>query len=112
MAEGAVHRHILQQGYQPVARNVRSRYGEVDIVARDGDAMVFLEVKARRGTDAVLAGSASVDLRKRTRLRRMAVWYLCATGMPSDTVCRFDVAVVILDDDGRPAAVQVFQDAF
>jgi len=111
-AEGAVHRHILQQGYQPVARNVRSRYGELDIVARDGDAMVFLEVKARRGSDALLAGSASVDPRKRARLRCMAAWYLGATGMPANTVCRFDVALVILDSDGRPAAVQVFQDAF
>jgi putative endonuclease len=111
-AETAAHRHILQLGYQPVARNVRSRYGEIDIVAKDGETMTFIEVKARRGSAAIQRAGEAVDLRKQHRLRRLALSYLKDTGRPVDTVCRFDVVIVKLDRLGQPADVDILRDAF
>lgn len=111
-AESAAHRHLLQQGYLPMARNVRSRYGEIDIVARDGDVLAFIEVKARRGAEATRAGAEAVDRRKQLRMRRLALWYLRESGHPSDCLCRFDVALVTLGSCGAPVAVDVLKDAF
>ena len=58
-------------GYRIVARNVRLPGGEVDIIARDGDTVVFVEVKAR-ASDAFGSAAGAVDARKRSTLRALA----------------------------------------
>ncbi|MDP2872721.1 MAG: YraN family protein [Bacillota bacterium] len=111
-AEDAAHRLLLEQGYVPVARNVRCRFGEIDLVARESGAVVFVEIKSRRGDrDGLKAGSA-VDACKRGRLRGLAAWYLAHEGLDPETICRFDVVVVSLSGSGRPVAASVIQDAF
>lgn len=66
---------LLQRGYQIVGRNVRMPGGEIDVVARDGDVVVFVEVKARISKRFGSAVSA-VDARKRRTLRRLASEWL------------------------------------
>jgi putative endonuclease len=80
------------KGYRIEARNWRCPLGELDIVARHGDTLVFVEVKARHGRSAGSPQEA-VDARKRARLVRLAQAYLA--GLHGDAPpCRFDVVTV------------------
>jgi putative endonuclease len=99
-AERRAARVVEAGGMRVVERNVRLTGGEIDLVCRDGDAWVFVEVKARRpGWDD--APSAAVSWAKRRRLLRLAQRYLRRRGL-RDVRCRFDVVEVI--DDGRGAS--------
>jgi putative endonuclease len=101
--------HLGRQGLRVVARNVRSRLGEIDLVAEDGRTLVFVEVKARRGP-AADPPQAAVDERKRARLVRLAQAYLARGG--GERPCRFDVVAVTFDADDRPARVAHLRGAF
>ena len=80
-----------------VARNVRLPGGELDLVCRDGDAWVFVEVKARQpGWDA--APSAAVSWQKQRRLVRLAQHYLKSRGLRNVRV-RFDVVEITIGGD-------------
>ena len=78
------------QGFSVLERNFRCRQGEIDIIARDGTYLVFVEVKYRK-----TAGSGSplsaVDFRKQKKISRVALYYLTKNGLPETTSCRFDV---------------------
>ena len=87
---------LLQaEGYRIVGRNVRVPGGEIDVIARDGDTVVFVEVKARSGTSF---GSAvrAVDARKRATLRAIAADWLQVVAPRARA--RFDVVTI---DGGR-----------
>lgn len=99
---------LAQRGFTVVARNVRTAAGELDLVCREGDGVVFVEVKWRDGVvlDSPLA---AVDERKRGRLARAgACW--CAD-QRHDGAVRFDVVGITGPLDGR-AAVQHIRNAF
>ena len=102
-------REIRRRGYALLARRYRTRWGEIDIVARDGDTLVFIEVKTRRGTR--FGGPvAAVNFRKQRRLINMARSYLMGIQGP-EPPCRFDVVGVTLAS-GEPPAVEVLVNAF
>ena len=83
-----------RQGLAIVARNYRTRLGEIDLIARDGDTLVFVEVRLR--TDARFGGAAaSITPRKQRRIVAAARQYLA--GLRRVPPCRFDV--VALDGD-------------
>src|ERR1700704_3283702 len=101
-------RGLERRGYAIVARRYRRRGGELDIVARDGETTVFVEVKTRHGHrfgDAVEA----VHGLKRRRMRHLALDYVMRHRLEASP-CRFDV-VSIQVDHGR-TIVEVFQNAF
>jgi putative endonuclease len=102
-------RAILERrGYAIIATRYRTRAGEIDIVARDGGCLVFVEVKARRNTECGTPAEA-VTPRKRRRVIAMARDFLART--PSDaTSCRFDVVAILLTD-GEPS-IEVIRNAF
>ena len=102
-------RALKKKGYQILARRERSRLGEIDIVARDGSALVFVEVKTRRGSRFGKPVEA-VDRRKQKRLVRLALAYTARRGL-SDTPIRFDIVGVELPKDGQPS-VRVYRNAF
>lgn len=79
---------LAQNGYTLVERNVRTAAGELDVVARDGDTLCFVEVKARAGVQYGLAIEA-VDRRKQRKIARAASLYLAFKPHPGP--CRFDV---------------------
>jgi putative endonuclease len=85
--------YLRRKGYQILERNFHARRGEIDIIARQGDQIVFVEVKTARGKSF---GSPRdwVDFRKQARLIHAAVVYLA---MKQDTDCRFDVIAIELD---------------
>lgn len=97
--ESAACRYLEEHGFAVLARNFRCRSGEVDVVARDGDTTVFVEVKERRG-ESHGQGHEAVTFGKRRRIVRAARLYAAARGL-SDTPLRFDV-VSIDWVDGRP----------
>ena len=102
-------RELEGRGYAILARRYRTRYGEIDIVARDGDTVVFVEVKARATAELGTAAEA-VTAWKQRRLASMAVEYLTRQHV-AECPCRFDV--VAIDDAGGPTpAITVYPNAF
>ena len=99
---------LRRRGYAILARRYRTRAGEIDIVAREGRTIVFVEVKTRTGS-AFGGGAAAVVGRKQRRIMRMAVDYLLRRRL-ADQPCRFDVVVVDFDA-GRPR-IEVYTHAF
>jgi putative endonuclease len=99
---------LEKRGYAILARRYRRRGGELDIVARDGPTLVFVEVKARDGR-AFGEAAEAVTAFKRRRIAQLALDYMTRHHL-SDCPCRFDV-VSIQFDSGRPD-IEVFQNAF
>ena len=92
-AEAAACALLEREGQRTLARNVNYRFGELDLVMRDGDTVVFVEVRYRR--DHRFGGAAgSVDFRKRRRLVLAARAWLAAQRGLADAPCRFDVVTV------------------
>jgi len=105
-AEDRAQALIEAQGLRVETRNFRCRGGEIDIVARDGETLVFLEVRSR-SHDRRGGAAASVTLRKQKRLIRAAEYYLLRHPDHRLRPCRFDV--VALDADRDPTWIR---DAF
>lgn len=91
--EDAAERMLKKLGMQVLARNWRTKFGELDLVAMDGSTLVFVEVKCRR-QDRLYDPAVAVDHRKQDRLRRLARAYL-ALERPEFADCRFDVVSVV-----------------
>ena len=85
------------RGFVVLDRNFRTRGGEIDIVAREGDTVVFVEVRSRRA-GSPWSPEASVGPRKQARLARAAAAWLRRHG-GADRPCRFDVIAVRVDGD-------------
>jgi putative endonuclease len=95
-------------GYEIVARRHRTRYGEIDIIAREAGTTVFVEVKTRDGS-GFGSGVEAVTPWKQQRIARMAIDYAARNGL-LDTPCRVDVVDVAIDG-GRPR-IEVYRNAF
>ena len=98
-AETAAAEHLTRAGFRILERNVRLGHGEIDLVCRDGDVVVFVEVKCRRATWGD-APAAAVSWHKQRRLTRLAQHYLKWRRLDGAR-CRFDVVSVTLEADGR-----------
>jgi putative endonuclease len=99
---------LLRRGYVVLARRYRRRGGEIDIVARDGTTIVFVEVKTRDSREFGDGADAITGL-KRLRISQIAGDYLARHG-GSDVPCRFDVVAIGLGT-GQPV-VELYQNAF
>ena len=80
---------LEKQGYRILEYNFRCRYAEIDIVAKDGEYLVFCEVKFRK-TGGLSAALEAVSVPKQMRLSGAAVYYLMKNGC-TEIPCRFDV---------------------
>lgn len=107
--EALAREFLLRQGLTPVAANANYRGGELDLVMRDGDTLVFVEVRYRRGS-GFGGGVASVDASKRRKLVHAAGLFLAAHREHARAPCRFDV----IDASGDPEtpAFDWLRDAF
>ena len=94
LAERLAETYLSRQGLQVVARNVRSRWGEIDLVALDGESLVFVEVRMR--SDPRYGGAAaSISRAKQQRLIHTADWFLAHGGKGwLGRPCRFDVVLM------------------
>ncbi|MBI4358493.1 MAG: YraN family protein [Candidatus Omnitrophica bacterium] len=100
--------YLREQGYQILERNVRSPFGEIDLVADDGGTLAFVEIKTRRDSTFGLPEEA-VNKRKRKQLVRLASWYLARHPKLCPSV-RFDVLAVQIEGEARN--VRLIRDAF
>jgi putative endonuclease len=97
------------RGYAIIATRYRTKVGEIDVVARDGDTTVFVEVKARAGDDFG-GGAAAVTAWKQRKVALMAMDYLGRHRL-EDHPCRFDVVTVDIAE-GLPPRIEVYTNAF
>jgi len=102
-------RELRRRGYEILARRYRTRVGELDIVARDGPTIVFVEVKTR-ATAAFGAPGEAVGPHKQHKIWLMASDYLLRRGWLGRP-CRFDVVAISIDERGR-RRVELFRGAF
>jgi putative endonuclease len=112
--------HLGRLGLSTLARNQRTRYGEIDLIAFDGRTLVFAEVKTRR-VRAAAAGARPEQLplswlshRQRSRLRRLAVAWLSdeSRARPTAQTIRFDAIGVTVDGNDRLVAIEHVEDAW
>lgn len=99
-AENRAETHLRQQGLKPIARNWRCPLGELDLVMRDGDTLVIVEVKAR-STTSHGGALASLTAAKRGKLMRTALAYTQAHPEWLDAPLRFDLVRFEADGKGR-----------
>jgi putative endonuclease len=103
--------HLERLGYEVLARGFRTRFGELDLVALDGDTLVFAEVKTRR------AGSGhpwdALGETKQRQVRSMAAAFLAEVrDRPRTHGLRFDAIGVVVDGQGALTALEHLQGAF
>jgi putative endonuclease len=103
--------HLERRGFAIVARNHRTRWGEIDVIAADAQRIVFCEVKTRRvGTSGPFDGLREAQCR---RLRRMAAaWLQEQDDRPLTPELRFDAIGVTIDARGRLVALEHLEGAF
>jgi putative endonuclease len=103
--------HFLEQnGYHILARNVRTRYGEIDLVAEDADGIAFVEVKARRGRGNG-APEEALTPRKQLKLVQLGDAFIAENEMYSSRSWRIDVVAVELDKSGKLIRVEAIKNA-
>ncbi|MFZ7126144.1 MAG: YraN family protein [Desulfobacterales bacterium] len=107
-AERRAARFLRRSGYRILETNYRNRIGEIDIIAKDGDALVFVEVKARR-SNRYGGPKAAVTHRKQRKISMTALAYLKETRQ-SDVKARFDVVAVYGQDNA--SAIELVRNAF
>jgi len=114
-AEELAARRLASAGWEIVERNARTRYGELDVVARDGRTLVFVEVKAGR-TGAAFGPERpvlAVDARKQQRIRRLATaWIAEHRDLPRYSAIRFDAIGVSFDRHGNVVEIEHIRAAF
>ncbi len=101
---------LTRTGLEVLAHNWRSAHGEIDLVAREGDEVVFVEVKTRVGGPEV-APDVAVNAAKLARLARLAEAYLRDEGTP-DAAWRVDVIAIVLDARGDVRSLEHLRGAF
>ncbi len=99
-AERRAAEYLVRQGLKPVASNYRCRGGEIDLIMRDGEVLVFVEVRAR-AVSAFGGAAESITATKRGRIILAARHYLSSQGV--DAPCRFDA---LLLDAGKMAWIK------
>ncbi len=98
-AEALAAAFIEERGLRILARNYRCRHGELDLIARDGDMLVFIEVRSRKDT-RFGGAAASINASKREKLLKAARHYLAA--LPVGPACRFDAVLLT----GEPPRIE------
>ncbi|MDO8729585.1 MAG: YraN family protein [Candidatus Omnitrophota bacterium] len=109
--EGEAVRYLKANGYRILHRNLRARFGEIDVVARDGEALCFVEIKARSSTRFGFPEEA-VNFPKRQKLLKLAAWYLQSRRPAGHSSVRFDVLSILNGPDSTPARIRLIKGAF
>lgn len=97
--ENVAARHLRNKGYKILLRNFRCDLGEIDIIARDGKTLVFVEVKTRE--DDTVSPESQVDAEKQHHIARVAKLYLTRYGVPQPPH-RFDIVAIVWPPTRKP----------
>jgi len=108
LGEDLARKRLKDLGYRVLETNYRCPLGEIDLVARDGDTLVFVEIKTRRNQPSSLAKEA-VHKRKQAQLSKAALAYMKHKNLWGSKA-RFDVVAIGMSDGKKE--VEIIQDAF
>jgi putative endonuclease len=108
--EAAARNYLARRGVRVVAENYTCAAGEIDLVGREGETVVFIEVKTRT-TRAFGAPQLAVHWRKQRQIVKAAQWFLAEQRL-GDVACRFDVLAIRLTGDETPPHIEWLRDAF
>jgi putative endonuclease len=103
--ERAAEAELVRRGFRILARNARTRFGEIDLVCQDADGYVFVEVKTRRAGSFVSAAEA-VDRRKLERVERLALAWLAHAGARAS---RWRIVVAALTVSSAGTTVELLE---
>ena len=95
---------LIKKGFQILERNISNRFGEIDIIAKDGDILVFVEVKAKKGIEFGMP-EEMVNAHKLNKVRHMATIYMNGESLP----CRIDVVAIVLSDSNDLVRLNHYQ---
>jgi putative endonuclease len=109
-SERAAERYLKRLGYRTLGRNVELPAGELDLIMRHGDMIVFIEVRSTQGTDAARPAD-SVDLVKQKKLTQLASMWLQRNRL-LDYTSRFDIVAVSWPADRKEPVIEHHVDAF
>ncbi|MFH0732932.1 MAG: YraN family protein [Candidatus Omnitrophota bacterium] len=102
--------YLKRLGYKIIERNFRLKCGEIDIIARDGECMCFIEVRAR-ASNSFAEPFETVDYIKQKKLTQAAkIWV--SKHKCEDDICRFDIVSILLDENYKMTQMRLFKDAF
>ena len=90
-------KHLEKEGYRIIGKNFRSQFGEIDIIAKENDYLVFIEVKYRSSIKSGYPHEA-INYNKRNRIAKTAQFYMLKNNIDFQTPCRFDVVAIINKD--------------
>lgn len=107
--ENMANEYLSECGYKVLDRNFSCRTGEIDIIALQGDTVVFIEVKTRSSEKFGLPSEA-VSATKQRKIVKTALYYLQKNRL-MDYMCRFDVIEIIVDEENN-CRINLIQDAF
>lgn len=88
------------EGYQILKKNYRCPIGEIDLICRDRQYLVFVEI--RSSTESINMATESINYRKQRKLKQLAKYYLLREHLNS-ALCRFDVVLILLDEEKQSA---------
>ena len=110
IGESLAAKHLKARGCEILARNYRAIRGEIDLIARDGEFIVFVEVKTRRSLKFGLP-QAAVTLQKQRQISKVALAYLQSRNL-LDAPCRFDVIAIHLSPQLKLLKLEQIESAF
>lgn len=106
--ENAAASYLKKHGYKIVEKNYRCKFGEIDIIALDGDILSFIEVKTRSSREHI-PPEFTVTPNKQKKIKKCAVCYLGKHGIENRD-CRFDIAAVTTGERGK--TIRLYKNAF
>ena len=109
--EDAAVKFLRRHGYEIIERNYHGSRYEVDIIAREGGVLSFIEVKTR-APGKFLSGAEAVNHEKQRRIAQAAQHYLMTHPQEHSSVCRFDVVLLEAAAGKRPKAKALLRNAF
>jgi putative endonuclease len=109
--ERAAERHLRRHGFRLLARGYRTAMGEIDLIAREGATIVFIEVKSRRQVESESEPAEAVTPEKQRRLTLAALHFLRRHDL-LERPCRFDVLAIVWPEGRRAPTVAHIRNAF
>lgn len=107
VGEKAAENYLLKKGYKIISRNLTTRFGEIDLIARDHDILVFVEIKTKKGVDFG-PPEEMFTKSKYEKVKRMATTYLEGREVP----CRIDMVAVVLDSGNFPISINHYENVY
>jgi putative endonuclease len=104
IGEGIAANYLEKRGYEVIKRNFSTRFGEIDLICKDKDTVVFVEVKTKKGLDFGTPEEMFTQGKKQ-RVRNMAMVFLEGR----EVACRIDMVAVELDSENRPIRVTHYE---